>query len=553
MLGVQISTDLNAGKSITVNTRPSTLIGLIAVCVCVGTPLITSAWPYNSGQIEYAENNKKPLRLTIVDAAGNVIAKDKIAYDLLINPHVFWQVSNSKSNQHRVLAQSDLEKTKLLTEALETLPNIAKNVEEKLSNSAKSKKEWVNLAWTLPADVATRIDGLKLQGIKTTKRLAREYPENFLYAHVVGFTQASDNSLGQEGLEYFFNQRITASNEKSSPIKLTLDTDFQKLARAALQKGIAKHQATGGAIVVLDANTHDIKSMVSLPDFDPNDSSTFRNPYKPEVILNRATALNFPTGDLLTPLLAAHGLEVGQYDLNAQFKVGGKFMLGKAELIDLQTPTTQTVEGIVARKNEISFSKIALGLPLVELEAMTKKFGLGQPCNIAGATCINKSALPFNEWTPSMQLQPGRRIETNMLQILKAYTPFANGGEISIPRLLHSSNHHTESTRVISLETANKIKNMLELSAKANPESAFSNWSVTVASKSSLIKGLYETNPETSVKSPRNDVATLIAILPANKPKYLVGVLLEFPRNKGVDADVSAQPIVINLMGNYLK
>lgn len=534
-------------------TTPSILISLIAFFLCVGTPFLSSAWSNGGGQLGTTGNNKEPQRLTIVDVTGNVIANDTVAYDLFVNPYVFWQVSNSKYNQNSELVKTGIEKTKILSDALAPWPKISSIVEAKLISLEKSKKEWVTLARTIPANAAAQINQLKLQGVKTQKRMAREYPKNSLYAHVVGFTQASDNSLGQEGLEYFLNQRITASNEKSSPIKLTLDPDFQKLARVVLQEGIAKHQATGGAIVVLDANTHDIKSMVSLPDFDPNDSSTFRNPYKPEVILNRATALNFPAGDLLTPLLAAHGLEVGQYDLNTQFKVGGKFMLGKAELIDLQTPTTQTIEGIVARKNEISFSKMALGLSSVELEVMTKKFGIGQPCNIAGATCINKSALPFNEWTPSMQMQPGVYLETNLVQVLKSYTPFANDGEVSIPRLLYSSNHHKDSSRVISLEAANKIKHMLELSAKANPNSAFSNWSVTVASKSSLIKGLHETNPQTSEKSPRKDVATLVAILPADKPKYLVGVLLEFPRNKGVDADVSAQPVVINLMGNYLK
>jgi cell division protein FtsI/penicillin-binding protein 2 len=151
-----------------------------------------------------------------------------------------------------------------------------------------------------------------------------------------------------------------------------------------------------------------------------------------------------------------------------------------------------------------------------------------------------------------MQAHPCLFILTNLPQMVRAYTLFASEGNIVNPTLLYYSNEHENDLRVMSVEAASSVKKMLQLSSKANPNSTFANWDMSIASKSTLVKGMLTIKNETIEKVPEPDVAALIAILPANEPKYVVGILHEFPHNKGVDADVSASPVVAEMFTDFI-
>lgn len=105
----------------------------------------------------------------------------------------------------------------------------------------------------------------------TEKRI---YPYGCLYAHVVGY-----DSHGKSGLEstenfnlltsnaFFMEQIIREFQERKNVgnnVITTLDSDIQKAAHDAL--GTSK-----GAVVVIEVSTGKILSLVSKPDFDPNE------------------------------------------------------------------------------------------------------------------------------------------------------------------------------------------------------------------------------------------------------------------------------------------
>ena len=54
------------------------------------------------------------------------------------------------------------------------------------------------------------------------------------------------------------------------PLKLTLDTDVQYLIREELLKSEEIFQNLGSAAILMDINSGDIISLVSLPDFNLN-------------------------------------------------------------------------------------------------------------------------------------------------------------------------------------------------------------------------------------------------------------------------------------------
>lgn len=132
----------------------------------------------------------------------------------------------------------------------------------------------------------------------------RVYPYDDLFAHVVGY-----DSHGKSGLESIENFNLLTSNaffvekvikefqeEKNigDNVITTLDTDLQQAAYNAL--GDYK-----GAVVVMEASTGKILTMVSKPDFNPNtvaEDWDLLTTNEDSVLLNRATQGAYAPGSV---------------------------------------------------------------------------------------------------------------------------------------------------------------------------------------------------------------------------------------------------------------
>ena len=131
----------------------------------------------------------------------------------------------------------------------------------------------------------------------------RNYPLGRIFSHVIGFT-----SHGGSGLEKNQNYNLLTSDsfvvdqvkrefsgekKQGDTVVTTLDSTLQKIAYNAL----GDHK---GAVVVMDAGTGQILSMVSKPDFDPNkiakEYETLVSDEANSSLLNRAAIGLYPPG-----------------------------------------------------------------------------------------------------------------------------------------------------------------------------------------------------------------------------------------------------------------
>ena len=130
----------------------------------------------------------------------------------------------------------------------------------------------------------------------------RNYPQDDLFAHVLGYAVK-----GKAGMESVENFNLLTSNafilEKISKefqgeknigdnVVTTLDTDLQQAAYDAL----GSHK---GAVVVMEASTGKILSMVSKPTYDPNhvaENWASLNADEDSALLNRATQGKYAPG-----------------------------------------------------------------------------------------------------------------------------------------------------------------------------------------------------------------------------------------------------------------
>ncbi len=133
----------------------------------------------------------------------------------------------------------------------------------------------------------------------------REYPYGRMFAHAVGYVnngksgiEATSNFALLRSHSFFLRQiynEITDQKSMGDSVVTTLDFDVQQAAYYALGDN-------NGAVVVLEAETGKVISMVSKPDFDPNtlaeDWDYIVSDDSSSVLLNRATSGLYPPGSV---------------------------------------------------------------------------------------------------------------------------------------------------------------------------------------------------------------------------------------------------------------
>ena len=77
--------------------------------------------------------------------------------------------------------------------------------------------------------------------------------------------------VGSAGIEATFNNFLNDRNRNGEPLQLSLDLSVQAAVEQILNGSMELMNAKGASGIVLDVMTGEIISMVSLPDFDPND------------------------------------------------------------------------------------------------------------------------------------------------------------------------------------------------------------------------------------------------------------------------------------------
>jgi penicillin-binding protein 2 len=211
---------------------------------------------------------------------------------------------------------------------------------------------------TLEQVAAFRARRYELPGIIDQRVPARRYPTSDMAAHLFGYvgevTEAqlaradyqgleAGTIVGQAGVEQAFNRYLMGSDGRREVIvnslgreidevgverpregrrvQLTIDADLQKAAEDGFRHfGIVNSQEPyNGAAVVLDPNSGEVLSLVSLPAFDPNKfaggidratwSSLITDKLRP--LQNRALQGTYSPGSTFKIVVATAALEEG--------------------------------------------------------------------------------------------------------------------------------------------------------------------------------------------------------------------------------------------------
>ena len=306
-------------------------------------------------------------------------------------------------------------------------------------------------------------------------------------------------------------------------LNLTIDTDLQYLIREELLKSEEIFKNTGSASILMDINTGEILSLISLPDFNLNK----RQELEDLNFTNKVTKGVYELGSVFKTLTLASAFE---YEIlkpdtifeNLEQKI---YCAGnKISEYDEKLPTSLSVEQILVRSSNIGSVRIAQKVGIDKYRSFLKKIGIldkiqfdieevGQPLNFRWGKC--KLA------TTSF----GHGITTTPLQLAKAYSIISNGGYDIKPTIVKSNNSQIRN-QILNPNVSKSINNILRkvVSTKEGTAHFADVYGYDVGGKTGTADKVKNGNYT------KDKINTFVSVFPIDNPKFVLLVLLDEPK-----------------------
>lgn len=374
--------------------------------------------------------------------------------------------------------------------------------------------------------------------------------ENSLDSVLAGTDGAkvSDTAMGSD-LVIPGTERTLERATPGSGVELTVDSDVQYMVQRKLTEYVSKTRAKGGSAVVMDAKTGEVYSLASNNTFDPGDSSTWNNG-----VGNPAVTSPFEPGSVNKVITAAGAIEDGIMRPDSVLKVPGSIEVADREVRDAwphgEVPMTFT--GVLAKSSNVGTLMTAQKLGPDRFNELVRKFGLGQRTGI-GLPGESGGRVPKrSEWsgTTFANLPIGQGLSMTLLQMAGMYQTIANDGVRVPPRILSAEvrpdgerveKKQPEGQRVVSKETARTVRHMLQAVVQQEPQQGTAPEAAVegfrIAGKTGTAQQI---DPECQCYSNENHWITFAGILPADSPRFVVGIMLDAPSSGTPEATTAA-------------
>ena len=396
----------------------------------------------------------------------------------------------------------------------------------------------------------------RIIGFFPERSYVREYPSGSLIASLIGFV--NHDGVGATGLESSMNSIIAGKDGKYSyangykaeipgsqseivpteagtSIRLTVDRDIQWVAEKAIADAVKSSHAISGTVIVMDPKTGQILAHATAPTFDPNNTSkvslvAMRNPSVQDVYEPGST------GKVMT--LAA-AIEEKKITPETVFTVPYALKRSVKTFHDHEKHATQrlTSSGILAVSSNTGSIQIGELMSNDVLYKYLNKFGIGEKTG-SGLPGESRGILPkVATWsgTTAPTVAFGQGYSLTAMQATSVFATIANDGVRVSPTVIagtsDASGNYTpsatrESVRVVSSETAQKMRIMMESVVSANgtaPTAAIAGY--RVAGKTGTAMRIDDT-----CGCYRGYTASFIGFAPADNPAYVISVTIQDPK-----------------------
>jgi penicillin-binding protein 2 len=421
---------------------------------------------------------RSPMRGRLLDRHGQVLATNRLTYNLYVQPR---EVNDAS--------------WPALRDRLVPLMGIgAADLDRKRREGANAEGFRIELAGPLSAEQVLRFreQAPNLSGAEVDVDVLRSYPHGRLAAHVLGYTSGITEEeynrleskgyrirdrVGRSGVEKVYEshlrgewggqqvevnaagqvQRILGDKQARAgkDLRLTLDLELQKAAEQALD-GVRK-----GVIVALDPQTGAIRAMASRPGFDPNVFSpaptsaqwaALNGPEAP--LLNRALQ-GFPPASTFKIVTSIAALESGKYKPGDKELTTGTFCYAGLCYRDHVSMGSIGFTPALAFSSNSFYYRAGLKMGPDPIFKAARMVGYGRLSGIELAEEETPGLLGDRAWKKAVLGEPWTAVDTitasigqgavlvTPLQMAVLYSVVANGGWLVKPHLVEPSPQRT--------------------------------------------------------------------------------------------------------------
>ncbi|OLR94703.1 cell division protein FtsI [Actinokineospora bangkokensis] len=420
----------------------------------------------------------------------------------------------------------------------------------------------------------TRVLKQEFPQLNVEDRAMREYPGGSLAANVVGYanwrsddTDTDKHNLhGLVGLEALRDNVLSGTpgsqvvetqsgtdvvipgTERDqhpavdgSDLQLTIDSDLQYYVQQKAAEYAKRSGAQSASVVVMDAKTGEVYALANDKTFDPSQPGGL----DPALLANPAVTTPYEPGSVNKIVTAMAAIEYGITTPDAVQTVPGSIKVADRTVGDAWShgPIKLSTTGIFAKSSNVGTLMLADQVGPDRYADMLARLGIGKRTGIGLPGESPGSLLPQNQWSGSTfgNLPIGQGLSMTVLQMAGMYQAIANDGVRVPPRIVsatiapdgtRTAEPRPEGVRVVSPETAKTVRDMLRSVVQKAPHQN-SGTAPDAALTGYQISGKTGTaqqyDPALGRYSDSNYWITFAGILPADNPRFVVGMVYDKP------------------------
>ncbi|WP_226356223.1 penicillin-binding protein 2 [Pseudonocardia sp. ICBG601] len=439
---------------------------------------------------------------------------------------------------------------------------------EELKRALNSDRGYVVMATAVDPGPARDLR-TEFPEIAEESREARQYPNGTLASNIIGAAtwsadaqkligriglESSDDGLlaGRDGFQIADTAegsgtvipgsvRSEQAAVSGSDVQLTIDSDLQFQVQRMLADYAGRSGARSGSAVVLDRATGQVLALADNTSFDPAQLLSA----DPNSLGNKGVTTPFEPGSVNKVVTMAAALEAGVAKPDDVLDVPGSIEVADRTIKDAWEHGVDhyTLTGVLAKSSNVGTLMTAQKVGEDRFSDMLAKMGIGQKTGV-GLPGESGGRVPARAtWSGSTfgNLPIGQGLSMTVLQMAGMYQAIANDGVRIPPRIIAATTgpdgvrvptEAPEPVQVMSPQTAQTLRTMLTaVTQKAHGQSGTGPAAAVpgyeVAGKTGTAQ---QVDPATGAYSRSQYWITFAGMLPAQDPRFVIGIMLDAPK-----------------------
>jgi len=278
-------------------------------------------------------------------------------------------------------------------------------------------------------------------------------------------------------------------------------------------------------------HTGEVISLVSLPDFDPNDRPAPLTEGDPgdSPLFNRAVQGVYELGSTFKIFAVAQALELGLLNPETMVEANAPMIWGKYKIKEFQGKNygpKLSVTEVIAKSSNVGTARIALMIGGIRQQAFLKALGFFDATPVELIEAPGARPLVPARWPDIVTITAsyGHGLSASPLHLAAAYASIANGGTLVKPTLLHRASV-PPGTRLLSERVSHQAVAMLRGVVTHGTASYANIPAYAIAGKTGTAD-----KPKRSGGYYKDKVVnTFASVFPADDPRYVLTVTLDEP------------------------